>query len=188
MHWSREGFGKEIFWLRTWKIWKIDPRRINTKEVLIPQRREEFIFPVADGTVKLFGRDHAFREPTLILNKPQGVKISVENLKAKRKSLNRQNLEMTLEPATIFGLFKVASSIVITMNLECKSVPKEEIFPIPLKYNDVTWCTHTDLVLTIIGTWNTSLSDSWNGFHAVHNIERKTSKGICGLGRDSQMF
>ena len=80
---------------------------------------------------------------------------------------------MTLKPVTIFGLFKVASSIVITMNLECKSVPKEEIFPITLKYNDVTRCTHTDLVLTIIGTSNTSLSDSWNGFHAVHNVDKK---------------
>ena len=32
---------------------------------------------------------------------------------AKRKSLNRQNQEMTLKPAKISGLFKVTSSIVI---------------------------------------------------------------------------
>ena len=40
------------------------PRRINAKEVLITQKRDEFIFPVADGTAKLSGRDYDFREPT----------------------------------------------------------------------------------------------------------------------------
>ena len=31
--------------------------RINAKEVLTPQRSGNFIFPVADGTVKIFGRE-----------------------------------------------------------------------------------------------------------------------------------
>ena len=45
---------------------EIHPRRINAKEVLTPQRREDFsIFPTADGTAKLSGGDHEFREPTL---------------------------------------------------------------------------------------------------------------------------
>ena len=40
------------------------PRRINAKEVLIRQKDDEFIFPTADGTAKLSGRDYEFREPT----------------------------------------------------------------------------------------------------------------------------
>ena len=43
---------------------EIYSRRINAKEVLISQKGEEFIFPVADGTVKLSGRAYEFREPT----------------------------------------------------------------------------------------------------------------------------
>ena len=39
-------------------------QRINAKEVLIPQKGEGFIFPIADGTAKLLGRDYEFREPT----------------------------------------------------------------------------------------------------------------------------
>ena len=35
-------------------------RRINAKEVLISQKGDEFIFPVADGTAKLSGRDYNF--------------------------------------------------------------------------------------------------------------------------------
>ena len=43
---------------------EIHPLRINAKEVLIPQKEDEFIFPVADGTAVLSGRDYEFREPT----------------------------------------------------------------------------------------------------------------------------
>ena len=43
---------------------EIYPRRINAKEVLMSQKGEDFIFPVADGTAKLSGREYEFREPT----------------------------------------------------------------------------------------------------------------------------
>ena len=49
--------------LETMDASEIHPRRINAKEVLTPQRGEEFLFPVADGTAKLSGKDHEFREP-----------------------------------------------------------------------------------------------------------------------------
>ena len=71
MHQSRREFGKEIFWSWTLRNWKnmdaseVHLRRINAKEVWTPQRREDFIFPTVDGTAKLSGRDHEFREPTL---------------------------------------------------------------------------------------------------------------------------
>ena len=46
---------------------EIYPRRINAKEVLIPQRRKNLIFPIADGTARLLGRDYELRKPTLRL-------------------------------------------------------------------------------------------------------------------------
>ena len=49
--------------LETMDATEIHPRRINAREVLTPQRGEEFLFPVADGTAKLSGKDHEFREP-----------------------------------------------------------------------------------------------------------------------------
>ena len=42
----------------------IYPGQINAKEVLIRRKGDEFIFPFADGTAKLPGRDYEFREPT----------------------------------------------------------------------------------------------------------------------------
>ena len=44
---------------------EVHHQKINAKEVLTPQRRNTFIFPAADGTAKLSGRDHESREPTL---------------------------------------------------------------------------------------------------------------------------
>ena len=43
---------------------EIHPRRINAKEILAPQRRDEFFFQKADGTAKLSGRDPEFRDLT----------------------------------------------------------------------------------------------------------------------------
>ena len=36
---------------------ELHARRLNAKEVLTPQRNGNFIFPVADGTVKIFGEN-----------------------------------------------------------------------------------------------------------------------------------
>ena len=62
-------------------------------------------------------------------------------------------------------------------------VSKEETFPIPLKYIDVTRFTHTDLDVMqenrIDDCWNvdsnSSLSDS--RFHEIYIVERETFLG-----------
>ena len=65
------------------------------QEVLTPQRIEDLKFPVADGTAKLLGRDHEFRETTLSrepTDRPQGAKISGELQGATRRvSTDRNN-------------------------------------------------------------------------------------------------
>ena len=43
---------------------EIYPRRLNAKEVLITPKNGEFVFPVADGSAKLSGRDYELQEPT----------------------------------------------------------------------------------------------------------------------------
>ena len=44
---------------------EICPRRLDAKEVLITHKDGEIVFPVADGSATLFGRDYDFQEPTL---------------------------------------------------------------------------------------------------------------------------
>ena len=40
---------------------ELHARRINSKEVLTPVKGDNFIFPVADGTVKIFGEAQDLR-------------------------------------------------------------------------------------------------------------------------------
>ena len=44
---------------------ELHARRLNAKEVLTPQLSGNFIFPVADGTVKIFGGEQRLRTSTL---------------------------------------------------------------------------------------------------------------------------
>ena len=45
-------------------------KRLNAKKVLTPVSGEKFIFPIADGTVKLSGGDQVLRTSTLIRDRP----------------------------------------------------------------------------------------------------------------------
>ena len=123
-------------------------------------------------------------------NKPQGVKISVENFKANRECLNRQNQQMTLKLGKTSGRFKVTSFIAITLNHEFNSVSKEETFPIPLKYIDVTKSTQSDLDVMqekrIDDYWNVdmnrNLSDSWKSFTKCTLLKEKSPEGYMWSG------
>ena len=50
---------------------EIDARRLNAKEVLTPMKGDNFIFPVADGTVKIYGGDQRLRTSSLIWDRPE---------------------------------------------------------------------------------------------------------------------
>ena len=50
---------------------ELHARRLHAKEVSTTQRRRNFIFPVADGTVKIFGWEQRLRTSTLIRDRPE---------------------------------------------------------------------------------------------------------------------
>ena len=49
---------------------ELHAKKLNAKEVLTPLRGEKFIFPVADGTVRISGGDQDLRTSTLIRDSP----------------------------------------------------------------------------------------------------------------------
>ena len=95
--------------------------RLKAKEVLTSKKGEIFILPIADGTAKLFGRDHDIREST-----PKRDQLVRENFKATRRGLNRQKQKMMLKPETTSGQRKETSFIVITLNLEFRSTCRKK--------------------------------------------------------------
>ena len=72
---------------------EIRARRLKAKEVFMPKNGENFIFPIADGTVKLSGRDQVFRSITSIQDHPArgGEHNSVPSRRVGRVSFIRHN-------------------------------------------------------------------------------------------------
>ena len=62
-------------------------RRLNAKEVLTPMKGDNCIFPVADGTAKVSGRDRRLRTSTSIRDRPE---------RGKEQELLRERIRRTL--------------------------------------------------------------------------------------------
>ena len=96
---TRVESGKNALWSRTlknWRRWTLlnsTPRRLNAKEVSTPQRSGNFIFPVADGTVKIFGREQRLRTSTLDLG-PSGTRRRTRNSSRKVKWITFSTLHL----------------------------------------------------------------------------------------------
>ena len=69
--WNGDIFVADIEELEQMDASDIHSRRLNAKEVLTPQRSGNFIFSVADGTVKIFWREQRLRTPTLTRDRPE---------------------------------------------------------------------------------------------------------------------
>ena len=105
---------------------------------------------------------------------------------------------MMLSPEETSCRYKVTSSIVIILNLWVQLwVPKEETFPIPLKYMDVARSTHTDLdvmqekkvsVTTGMSIRTEACQIRGEDSQSSLNWKRKLQKDTCDLGRDWQRF
>ena len=92
---------------------ELHARRLNAKEVLTPQRSGNFIFLVADGTVKIFGGERHLRTPTLTEKNKKFFQESQMNwiLQPNYKTTLRG---MMRKPKMISGRSQENSFIVIT--------------------------------------------------------------------------
>ena len=167
------------------------PRRINAKEMLIRQKDYEFVFTITDGTAKLAGWDYEFGEPTLRQDSTvRSEDLSVE-LQCESGESHPANTTDDSEVRTDF--WSILGDFIHRHNNEPGVqlyVPKEETFPNPLKYTDVTRSSHTDLDVTqekrIDDHWNVDsnkhLSDSWRGFTMFTFLKVKPPKGYMWSG------
>ena len=144
---------------------EFDARRLNAKEVSTLQRSGNFMFPVADGTVKIFGREKRLITPTLTWDRPEQGEES-ENLQGisdewytpshLEEDSTRDDEEAQSDFWTVPGEFIYRHHVEPRVKLY---VPEEESVPFPMKYIDVTRTTYTSLdvllekILKITGTW-----------------------------------
>ena len=121
---------------------ELHTRRLNAKEVLTPMRCPKFIFPIADGTVKLSGGDQDLRTSTLILDSPDKGEEQdsvLEESDGSSTSL-RGLVVMVVKLEMISGPFQEISFTVITWNQK-PNCTSQEIFRLYQDHGYILGCT-----------------------------------------------
>ena len=135
----------------------------------------EFIFPIADGRIKTPGGDQELRTSTLIRPRPIQGEGHVDFLGESEGSFPQPHDSLPDAGEAMNDFWSMSGSFIYRHHVEPRvklHSPREESFPIPLKYIDVTRTTHTNLDVKqekrIDDYWNIDvsrdLSDPWTGF------------------------
>ena len=128
---------------------EIYAKRLNAKEVIFPKEDGKFIFPVADGRMKFVGGDQELRTSTLIRDHPirgEDKRDFLGESEGSPPPLPQDSLPDAGEARNDFG--SVSGNFIFRHHVESRVIlhsPREESFPIPLKYIDVSRTTQTNL-------------------------------------------
>ena len=169
---------------------EICSKRLNAKEAIFPKEKAEFIFPIADGRIKLLGGDQDLRTSTSIRNRPIQGESHIDFLGASEGSLPPPHDSFPDAGEAINDFWSMSGNFMYRHHVEPRVKLREESFPIPLKYIDVSRTTHTNLDVKqerrIDDYWNTDgsrdLSASWTGFTQFTPLEEKPPNGCMWSG------
>ena len=190
--WKGDVLVADLEELETMDASEIYSKRLNANEVILPT---EIIFPIADGRIKLLGGDQDLRTSTLVWHRPIQGESRIDFLGESEGSLPPPHdsfpdaVEAINDFWSMSGNFKNRHHVEPRVKLYS---PREELFPIPLKYIDVSRTTHTNLDIMqekrIDDYWNIDgsgdLSDSWTSFTQFTLLEEKHPDGYKWSGRD----
>ena len=165
------------------------------KEVLIRRKDDEFIFTVGRWYSKIVRMTLRF----LGIHSKAGTNRVERRLQWRTsRRIGRVSTGRTTDDAEARADFwSIQGDFIYRHHNEPQvqlCVPKEETFPVPLKYIDVARSTHTDLDVMqeerIDDYWNVEsskhLSNSWIGFTKFTLLKEKPQKRFCGPGGDWQ--
>ena len=171
---------------------EIYSKRLNAKEVIFP-KQGGFIFPIADGRIKTPGGDQELRTSTLVRHRPIQGESNIEFLGESEGSLPSAYDSFLDAGEAINDFWSMSGRFIYRHHVEPRVKlysPREESFPIPLKYIDVTKTTHTNLDvkqekrIDDYGNINGSrdLSDPWTGFTQFILLDEKALDGYTWSG------
>ena len=163
--------------------------RPNANYVMFPKERR-IIFPIADGRIKPFGGDQDLRTSTSTRQPPIQGESHVDFLGKSEGSLPPPHDSFPDASEAINDSWSMSGNFRNRLHVEPRvkiHSPREELFPIPMKYIDVSRTTHANLDVKR-DYWNIDgsrdLSDPWTGFTQFTILEGKPYKDICCLGED----
>ena len=156
-------------------------RRLNAKDVVTPQRSGNFTFPVADGTVKIFGGGQHLRTSTNPGS--SGTTRTTRHSSRKIRWITFSSSTSRRFNPGWWGSWKWLLDdhrrIHISSSRCTKShdlhVPKEESFPVPLKYIDVT---RENYRRSLERGWRKRIIRCMDGLHKIYFTERKATRRI----------
>ena len=172
---------------------ELHARRLNAKDVLTPMKGESFKCPVADGTIKIFGWEQRLRKSTFTRERPERGEEQ-EILRGKSNGLSSPNPlhedSTRDDEGAKSDFWTVTGDFIFRHLFEPRVelyVPREESFPIPLKYIDVTRTTKTSLDVllekNIEDYWQVDgekeLSDAWTGFTRFILLNKRPPDGYA---------
>ena len=169
---------------------EIYSKRLNAKEVIFHKEKREFIFPIADGRIKNLGGDQDLRTSTLVRQRPIRGESHVDFLGESEGSLPPPHDSFPDAGEAILEFWPMSRNFIYRHHVETEYSPREESFPIPLKYIDVSRTTHTNLEVKqekrIDDFWNIDgsrdLCDYWTGFTQFTLLDDKALDGYTWSG------
>ena len=191
--WKGDMLVADIEELETMDASEIYSKRLNAKEVIFPKENRNFIFPVADGRIKLPGGDQDLRTSTLIRHRPFRGGSHVDFLGESEGSFPPPHDSFPDAGEAINDFWSMSGNFIYRHHVEPRvklCSPREESFSIPMKYIDVSRTTHTNLDVKqerrIDDCWNLDgsrdLSDYWTGFTQFTLLEEKPPDGYMWSG------
>ena len=181
--------------LETMDASEIYSKRLNAKEVIF-HKQGEFIFPIADGRIKTLGGDQELRTSILVRHRPIQGESNLDFLGESEGSLPQPDDSLPDAGEAMNDFWSMSENFIYRHHVEPRVKlysPREESFPVPLKYIDVSRTTHTHLDVkqekriddycNIDGSRN--LPDPWTGFPQFTLLEEKLPDGYMRSGRTS---
>ena len=129
---------------------EIYSKRLNAKEVIFHKENGKFIFPAEDGRIKLSGGDQELRTSTLKREHPIRDESHEDFHGESEGPLPPPQDSLPDAGKAMNDFWSMSGSFIPHHHVEPRVKlysPREESFPIPLKYIDVSRTTHTNLDL-----------------------------------------
>ena len=183
--WKGDILVADIEELETMDASEIYSNRLNAKEVIF-SKQGEFIFPIADGRIKTPGGDQELRTSTLVRPRPIQGDSHIDILGESEGSLPQPQDSLPDAGEAINDFWSMSGNFIYRHHVEPRVKlysPRDESFPIPLKYIDVTRTTHTNFGCQAREThrwlleyrWISRLVRSLDRFHTIYSTRRKSS-------------
>ena len=161
--------------------------------MICPKEKGKFIFPIADGRIKTPGGDQDLRTSNLVRHRPIRGESQRDFLGESEGSLLPLHDSFPDAGEAINDVWSMSGNWKNRRHVQPRVKlysPREESFPIPLKYIDVSRTTHTNLDVKqerrIDDYWNIDgsrdFSDDWTGFTQFTLLEEKTPDGHMWSG------